>query len=53
MNAQIDCFLPFNSWQDALPTIEQLRECPLVGTIYLLCPTRPDRNTPTPERVFG
>lgn len=50
MNAQIDCFLPFNSWQDALPTIEQLRECPLVGTIYLLCPTRPDRNTPTPER---
>lgn len=49
MNAQIDCFLPFNSWQDALPTIGELRKCPLVGTIYLLCPAHPSDEVAMPE----
>lgn len=49
MNPRINCFLPFSCWTEALPTIDGLRECPLVGTIFLLCPERPDDSTPTPE----
>ena len=49
MNPRINCFLPFSSWAEALPTIEGLKECPLVGTIFLLCPERPDDSHPTPE----
>lgn len=41
MNAQINCFLPFSSWDEALPTIVELRKSPLVGTIFLLCPRKP------------
>ena len=49
MNPRIDCFLPFNSWEEALPTIEQLRGCKLIGTIFLLCPDRPDNSTSIPK----
>lgn len=49
MNARINCFLPFSCWDEALPTIAELRQSPLVGTIFLLCPERPDSATPTPE----
>ena len=49
MNPRINCFLPFSCWAEALPTIEELRQSPSVGTIFLLCPERPDDTTPTPE----
>lgn len=49
MNARINCFLPFSCWDEALPTIAELRQSPLVGTIFLLCPERPDPSTPTPD----
>lgn len=49
MNPRIDCFLPFNSWEEALPTIEQLRGCKLIGSIFLLCPDRPDNSTSIPK----
>lgn len=49
MNPRISCFLPFSCWAEALPTIAELRKSSLVGTIFLLCPNRPDDSTPTPE----
>lgn len=41
MNPQLDCFLPLGHKEDALTIIEELRHCPLIGKIYLMCPTLP------------
>ncbi len=39
MNPQIDCFLPLGTPEETLSTIHELRQSPLVGEIYLMCPT--------------
>ena len=49
MNPRINCFLPFRNWAEALPTIEGLRQSPLVGSIFLLCTERPDKSHPMPQ----
>lgn len=48
MNARIDCFIPFESWDDAMLTIGGLRECPLIGQIHLMSP-EPDVQSPLPD----
>lgn len=49
MNPRLNCFLPFSCWDEALPTIAELRKSPSVGTIFLLCTKRPDPSTPVPQ----
>lgn len=49
MNPQINCFLPFSSWEETLPTVGELRKCPLVGTIFLFCIQRPKQSDCLPE----
>lgn len=46
MNARIDCFLPYENWDDAMFTIEKLREFPLVGNIHLMTSHEPQGELP-------
>ena len=38
MASQIDCFIPFSSWDETTPTVLALKQCALVGTIFLMTP---------------
>lgn len=38
MTGQIPCFILHNSWEETQISIQQLRESPLISTIYLICP---------------
>ena len=38
MTGQIPCFILHNSWEETQFSIQQLRESPLISTIYLICP---------------
>lgn len=49
MNPRINCFLPSSSWAEALPTINELRKSPIVGTIYMLNGKDADESLPVPE----
>lgn len=38
MIGKIPCFILHNSWEETQITVQQLRESPLISTIYLMCP---------------
>ena len=48
-NPQIDCFLPFNTWEESLSTIEELKTCKLIGNIYLMSPQLPSDSGKCPD----
>lgn len=49
MNARIDCFIPYESWDDALFTVKELKSSPLVGRIHLMSPSLTDAQKSLPD----